>query len=79
VKARRVVVETIWNADKTWRVDIWQRADGSFGFEELHFDSDELAWVPFGHYSESFSETSEDAIREARTRVSWAIDKEEKL
>ena len=64
------VVQTIWNADKTQRVDIFQRTDGSFGFEESHYGVDEQSWVSCGRYSESFTDTSEAAIREARARVS---------
>jgi hypothetical protein len=73
----RNVVQTIWNADKTRRVDIFQRAAGSFGFEELHYGSDEQSWFPFGRYSESFNVTAEAAVREARARVSWAADEED--
>ena len=73
----RNVVQTIWNSDKTRRVDIFQRGDGSFGFEESHYGLDEQSWILFGRYSESFTDTSEAAIREARARVSWAGDEEE--
>jgi hypothetical protein len=65
------VVRTIWNADKTQRVDIFQREDGTFGFEELHYAIDGQAWCPHGRYSESFTETSEAAIFEASSRVQW--------
>jgi hypothetical protein len=71
------VVETIWHADKTQRVDIFQREDGTFGFAELHYAIDVQTWCPFGRYSESFTKTSEAAISEARSRVSWAADREE--
>ena len=71
------ILQTIWNADKTRRVDIFERADGSFGFEESHYGIDEQSWVSYGRYSESFTDTSEAAIREARARVSWAAAEEE--
>ena len=71
------VVETIWNADKTQRVDILHRDDGTFGFTELHYAMDVQKWCPFGRYSESFTQTSDDAIREARSRVRWLANGEE--
>jgi hypothetical protein len=71
------VVETIWSADKTRRVEIFQRLSGTFGFEEWRYSIDELSWFSFGSYSESFTETSEAAIREARARVSWATDEQD--
>jgi hypothetical protein len=72
------VVHTICNADKARRVDIFQREDGTFGFEELHYATDEQAWCPFGRYSESFTETLEAAICEASSRVQWVADHLEK-
>lgn len=71
------VVETIWSADKTRRVEIFQRSGGSFGFEEWRYSIDELSWFWFGRYSESFTDTREAALREARARVSWAAVEEE--
>jgi len=58
-------------------VDIFQRAEGSFGFEELRYAIDVQAWCPFGSYSESFTDTAEAAIREALARVSWAASEKE--
>jgi len=65
------VVHTIWNADKDQRVDIFQREDGTFGFEELRYATEGQAWRPFGRYCESFKETLEAAIFEASSRVQW--------
>jgi hypothetical protein len=65
------VVHTIWNAGKTRRVDVFQRADGTFGFEQWSYDIEEQSWVPFGRHSYSFMDSKETAIREARSRVRW--------
>ena len=70
------VVHCIWDEEKTRRVDIYQRDEGNFGFEDLSYDSEEDAWIPKAGYSESFTESLEAAIREARARVSW-LSKEE--
>jgi hypothetical protein len=69
----RITVETIVHADGTRRVEIFQRRDGSFGFEELHLIEPERAWVPSGYYSNSFCASAEVARREARARVSWLL------
>ena len=70
------VVYCIWNDEKTRRVEFYQRDEGNFGFEDLSYDSEEDAWTPKGAYSESFTETLEDAVREARARVSWLANKQ---
>ena len=69
----RITVETIVDADGTRRVEIFQRRDGSFGFEELRLIEPERAWVPGGYYTDSFCASAEVALREARARVSWLV------
>jgi len=64
-------VHTIGNIDKDRRVDIYRRRDGTFGFEELRYATEEQTWCPFGCYSESFTETLAGAISEASSRVQW--------
>ena len=70
------VVHCIWNDEKTRRVDIYQRDEGGFGFEDLSYEFEEDAWLPKAGYSESFTESLEAAIREARARVSWLANKQ---
>ena len=69
-------VQTIYDAAKAKRVVIFQREDGSFGFEEEHFSAEPLerAWIPFGRYSISYCDTAERAIAEACGRVAWLTD-----
>jgi hypothetical protein len=69
----RITVETIVHADGMRRVEIFRRRDGSFGFEELRQIEPERAWVPSGHYTNSFCASAEVALSEARARVSWLL------
>ena len=39
------VVKTIHNQQGNRRVDIFQRKNGTFGFEELTYAADEGAWI----------------------------------
>ncbi len=73
----RKVVQTLFNAEQTRQVVIFQRTDGSFGFEELRFGSDEHVWFPCGCYSVSFTDKMEAAVREAKTRVKWLAEAED--
>jgi plasmid stabilization system protein ParE len=57
-------------------VDIFQRLDGTFGFEELHFGRAEQAWYPVGKYSYAVVDTLEKAKQEAKNRVSWLAAEE---
>jgi hypothetical protein len=70
----REVVQSIYNADRTRRVDIFRREDGNFGFEELRYGVDEQAWYPCGCYTASFTATPEAAAREAHGRVAWLAE-----
>jgi len=65
------VVATVFNADMTRQVEVFQRRDGSFGFEELRFSEPERSWIVSGCYSNSFTDSTESALREARERVLW--------
>lgn len=69
----RITVETIVHADGMRRVEIFQRRDGSFGFEELRLIEPERAWVASGCYTNSFCASAEVALRETRARVSWLL------
>jgi hypothetical protein len=53
-------------------VDVFQRIDGTFGFEEYRRDpEDGRGWFAVGYFRElRFSSTSE-ALTEARKRVLW--------
>ncbi len=67
----RAVKKTFVNSDGSRKVEIFQRADGSFGFEELKFGQEEGQWFPVGKYSIAIIDSLDNAIREAQGRISW--------
>ncbi len=66
-----IPLRTILSPDGQFRVQLFRRRDGTFGFEEHKFLSDEKAWVPHGRYSTPFLEAEEAALQEALSRVEW--------
>ncbi len=53
-------------------VDIFERPDGSFGFEEFRRDvEDGAGWFAIGYYSHQVFETLEDAKAAAALTVGW--------
>ena len=68
------VKRTFVKSDGARKVEVFQRADGTFGFEELKFGGEEGAWFPTGRYSFAVIGSLDDAITEARGRVSWLRD-----
>jgi hypothetical protein len=53
-------------------VDIFVRADSTFGFEECRRDyEDGGEWFPLDKYSRLIFDTEDAALAEAKTRVSW--------
>jgi hypothetical protein len=66
------VVKTIEHPrDDTRRVEIFQRANGTYGFREWRYQPEYDVWVPYGIYSNAVTDTAERAEDEARGRVSW--------
>ena len=67
------VIKTIVSQDQAKRVIIFQRTDGTFGFEAQHWSDDEReqCWLPEGKYSATRTESAESALREALHRVYW--------
>lgn len=66
--------KTFVKLDGTRRVDIFQREDKTFGFEEFEFGVEENSWYPAGIYSFAIIDSFENAIREAKSRVQWLAD-----
>ena len=53
-------------------MDIFERADGTFGFEECRRDYEDAGeWFPLGEYSRLIFDTEADALAEAKARVPW--------
>jgi hypothetical protein len=66
-----VVRKTFTNLDGSRKAEIFERADGTFGFEELAFGDDEGAWFPVGKYSTAIVDSLDHAISEAIGRIGW--------
>lgn len=71
-----IVKKTFVKSDGTRKVEIFQRGDNSFGFQEMEFGSDENVWYPVGRYSFAIIDSLDNAIREARSRVQWLVNSE---
>ena len=65
------VKRTFVKPDKARKVEIFRRADGTFGFEELKFGQEEGAWFTIGKYSNAIIDSLDNAIKEAKGRISW--------
>lgn len=68
------IVKTLPSSDGRYRVDIFRREDGLFGFREMaHYDGPEGSyWAPLPPYK-TITDTAERAEREARSCVPWLI------
>src|SRR5512134_340535 len=67
------IVQTIVNSDHTRRVEIYEAADGTFGFTHWKWGAPEQAWFTVGPAG-SRCDSAETALREAKARVAWASD-----
>jgi hypothetical protein len=65
------IIETFLNSAGTRKAEVFQRADGTFGFEEFKFWQEEQAWLPVGKYSIAIVDSLDHAIEEAKGRVAW--------
>jgi len=70
-----VIQKTFLNPDCSRKVEIFQRSDETFGFEEMRFRLEENAWFPVGKYSVAIIDSLENAIKEATERVDVAAYK----
>ena len=58
-------------------VDIFRRADGSWGFEEYRRDpEDGRGWQVSGHFAEKRLANEDAALRAAKQSVSWLAGRE---
>lgn len=56
-------------------VDLFMRPDKTYGFEEFRRDvEDGRGWFPIGFFGNRVFASEDDALREARTKVSWLKD-----
>jgi hypothetical protein len=53
-------------------VDIFERPDGTFGYEEFRRDPEDMgAWTPVTYYSAQVFPSADDALDAARSSVRW--------
>ena len=53
-------------------VDIFERPDGTFGFEEYRRDSEDgRGWFPIGHHASGVYATLDIALTDALRKVVW--------
>ena len=71
------VIRSINLAGEMICVDLFQRPDGSYGFDEFRRDpEDGRGWYSIGHHSAARFESYEDALEQARATVEWLSDAE---
>ena len=67
-----VVLSSIETFEGDRCVDIFQREDGTFGFDEFRRDPEtKTGWFRTGHFENDVFGASEDALEEAKQRVIW--------
>lgn len=53
-------------------VDVFQRPDGTFGFEEFRREpEDGRGWFPIGYFAEQRFASYDEALSEAKAKVGW--------
>ena len=73
--AKPTVVKSVNNADGSRCVDVFRRADGSYGFEEYRRDAEDArGWFPVGGYGGSTWRSEADAWRAAVAAIPWVAD-----
>lgn len=66
------VIESYESSDSRHCVDLFQRPDGTFGFEEFRRDPEDRGeWTPLSYHSASRYASDSDALDAARRLVSW--------
>ncbi|HWI98160.1 MAG TPA: hypothetical protein VNU96_04045 [Burkholderiales bacterium] len=68
---RNKVLVSLENSHGDYCVDIFTRADGSFGFEEYRRDPEDDVWCCLHRYSSLVFGSEEDAVARAKEQVPW--------
>ena len=69
---KQIVVRSINNSDESRCVDIFQREDNSFGFEEYRRDTEtNEGWYKVGFFSDNFFSSEDEAYKTAFKNVFW--------
>ncbi len=71
---RRVVRSINMPGDQVC-VDVFLRADGTYGFEEYRRDAEDMrGWFRIGHFGDRTFDDAEAALSAARAAVPWLAD-----
>jgi hypothetical protein len=65
------VLASLENSYGDYCVDIFQRADGSFGFEEYRRDPEDGEWRCLHRYSSHLFTSEKEAVTQAKAHVPW--------
>ena len=69
------VLRSIETTDGGRCVDLFERPDGTFGFEEYRRDSEDgRGWFPIGFHQDKAFPSENDALRTALETVPWLRD-----
>ena len=69
---KKNVCRSINNADKRLCVDVFQREDNTFGFEEYRRDSEtNEGWYKVGFFGDNIFSSEEEAYKNACKSVVW--------
>ena len=69
--ASPVVLTSIENTEGNLCVDIFVRADGTFGFEEYRRDVEDQRWAKVGYNAHRIFASQDEARAAARAVVAW--------
>ena len=73
---KQFVVRSINNSDESRCVDIFQREDNSFGFEEYRRDSEtNEGWYKVGFFGDSIFSSEDETYKNAFKNVFWLNEK----
>jgi hypothetical protein len=71
-RPKPVVLASYENVAADRCVDLFQRQDGSFGFEEFRRDpEDGGVWTRVGRFRDQIYATRDEAVRAAQSAVAW--------
>jgi len=70
-KASRTIVQTLLHSTGMRKVEVFERSDGTFGFEEWHWSDQEESWLPSPKQTNSVLDNADLALAEAYERISW--------
>ena len=77
IQRNKTVTHSLEAQDHSKCVDIFQRSDSTFGFEEFRRDiEDTSGWFPTGRYSNIVFSSAEAALEKAKDLVPWISKKE---